>query len=91
MIVWNILLTALVGWGLAKNTSQGSSSIADDGYDAAEEEVAVPVVPRDPAALKEAHIAFFYMDSVQKKYELIAEKGQTFPHGRTALGKQFAE
>lgn len=78
LIVWNILLTALVGWGLAKNTSQGSSSIADDGYDAAEEEVAVPVVPRDPAALKEAHIAFFYMDSVQKKYELIAEKDKRF-------------
>lgn len=37
-----------------------------------------PITPRDPAALKEAHIAFFYMDSVQRKYELIAEKDKRF-------------
>jgi len=78
LIVWNILLTALVGWGLLRNNSQGTSPVADDGTDASEIEETVPAIPRDPAALKEAHIAFFYMDSVQKKYELIAEKDKRF-------------
>lgn len=78
LIVWNILLTALVGWGLLRNTSQGTSSVADAGTDATEVEEVVPIIPRDPAALKEAHIAFFYMDSVQRKYELIAEKDKRF-------------
>ena len=78
LIIWNILLTALVGWGLFKNASQHKPSVADDGDESTEMVEQEPITPRDPAALKEAHIAFFYMDSVQKKYELIAEKDKRF-------------
>ncbi len=78
LIIWNILLTGLVGWGLFKNASQHKPSVADDRDESTEMVEPVPITPRDPDALKEAHIAFFYMDSVQKKYELIAEKDKRF-------------
>ena len=78
LIIWNILLTALVGWGLFKNNSQGHIPVAADGDESTEMVEQEPITPRDPAALKEAHIAFFYMDSVQRKYELIAEKDKRF-------------
>ncbi len=78
LIIWNILLTGLVGWGLFKNNSQGHIPVAADGDESTEMVEQEPITPRDPAALKEAHIAFFYMDSVQRKYELIAEKDKRF-------------
>ena len=42
-------------------------------------------VPRDTNALKEARIAYFYMDSIQKKYELTADKDKSFRAKRQQL------
>ena len=45
----------------------------------------IPAQPRDTSALKDARIAYFYMDSIQKKYELIAEKNKAFSSKRLQL------
>ncbi|MBL7937798.1 MAG: OmpH family outer membrane protein [Flavobacteriales bacterium] len=78
LIVWNVLLSALVAWGLLHKPADPSTAEALPVDPAAEQVVPAPIVPRDPGALKEARIAFFYMDSIQKKYELIAEKDRRF-------------
>ncbi|HRH69904.1 MAG TPA: OmpH family outer membrane protein [Flavobacteriales bacterium] len=78
LIVWNVLLSALVAWGLLRKPADPSTAEALPVDPAAEQVVPAPIVPRDPGALKEARIAFFYMDSIQKKYELIAEKDRRF-------------
>ncbi len=77
LIVWNIVLSILLGWSLSRSTKPMAA--VDVGTEGSE--VATPTmtaVDRDTAALKDARIAFFYMDSVQKKYELIAEKDRRF-------------
>lgn len=77
LIVWNIVLSILLGWSLSRSTKPMAT--VDAGSEGSE--VATPTmtaVDRDTAALKDARIAFFYMDSVQKKYELIAEKDRRF-------------
>ena len=77
LIVWNIILSILLGWSLSRSSAQATT----EDVGTAESEVAAPEmtsVDRDTMALKDARIAFFYMDSVQKKYELIAEKDRRF-------------
>ncbi|MBL7945083.1 MAG: OmpH family outer membrane protein [Flavobacteriales bacterium] len=77
LIVWNIVLSILIGWSLSRTTTaQGPVNAESNDPEVAATEV--PAVDRDTAALKDARIAFFYMDSVQKKYELIAEKDRRF-------------
>lgn len=78
LIVWNVVLSALVAWGLLRKPVSASTSDALPVDPTAEQVVPTPIEPRDDGALKEARIAFFYMDSVQKKYELIAEKDRRF-------------
>jgi outer membrane protein len=77
LIVWNIVLSFLLGWSLSRSAKpMATVDVASEGS-----EVATPTmtpVDRDTVALKDARIAFFYMDSVQKKYELIAEKDRRF-------------
>lgn len=77
LIVWNIVLSILLGWSLSRSAKPMAT--VDAGSEGSE--VATPTmtpVDRDTVALKDARIAFFYMDSVQKKYELIAEKDRRF-------------
>ncbi len=79
VIIWNVLLTAAVAWGLMRAPKTSTSLVEGDANPAdAEQMIPDNSEPRDPAVLKEAHIAFFYMDSVQKKYELIADKDKRF-------------
>lgn len=77
LIVWNIVLSVLLGWSLSRSAKpMATVDVGSEGS-----EVATPTmtpVDRDTVALKDARIAFFYMDSVQKKYELIAEKDRRF-------------
>lgn len=75
LILWNLVLSVLLGWSLTRNTGSEASADQPEVEDAADHPVAVE---RDPEALQDARIAFFYMDSVQKKYELIAEKDKRF-------------
>jgi outer membrane protein len=77
LIVWNIILSILLGWSLSRSSAPANT----EDVGTTESEVAAPEmtsVDRDTMALKDARIAFFYMDSVQKKYELIAEKDRRF-------------
>ena len=65
-----------------------------EGEGALEEELAdlPPVVIRsDTAALNEARIAYFIMDSVQKDYELIAEKDRRFRSEGQRLEKSLQD
>ncbi len=78
LIVWNVVLSALVAYGLVRRPAAGATAETMPVDPTAEQVVPTPMEPRDPGALKEARIAFFYMDSVQKKYELIAEKDRRF-------------
>ncbi|HQW04554.1 MAG: OmpH family outer membrane protein [Flavobacteriales bacterium] len=85
LVVWNVLLSALVAWGFMR-TSNGptldSATVIPEG---AEQMLPRVTVPRDTNALKEARIAYFYMDSIQKKYELIADKDKSFRAKRQQL------
>lgn len=74
-LLWNIVLTGLVAWGLLRNPA--TQAAAPDAQDST---TVVPIVmaARDSAALKEARIAYFHMDSVKNRYELIAEKNSRF-------------
>ncbi|MBX2972313.1 MAG: OmpH family outer membrane protein [Flavobacteriales bacterium] len=77
LIVWNVVLSALLGWSLMRRPAAPSTLESHATYETEDELIAAPV-ERDSSALKDARIAFFYMDSVQKKYELIAEKDKRF-------------
>lgn len=77
LIVWNVVLSALLGWSLLRRPS-ATSPVENHALSEAEGELVATPVERDTTALKDARIAFFYMDSVQKKYELIAEKDKRF-------------
>ncbi|HNR53665.1 MAG TPA: OmpH family outer membrane protein [Flavobacteriales bacterium] len=75
LILWNLVLSVLLGWSLTRSTAPAPRQ------DLAETEVPAErpaAITRDTMALQDARIAFFYMDSVQKKYELIAEKDKRF-------------
>lgn len=83
LVLWNVLLTALVAWGLLRApVPTGAGPIAEIPEGA---EQMIPARPRDTTALEDARIAYFYMDSIQKKYELIAEKNKTFTSKRQQL------
>ncbi|HRF81418.1 MAG TPA: OmpH family outer membrane protein [Flavobacteriales bacterium] len=75
LIIWNLLLSALLGWSLMRKPSANTSSAEQPSSD---NELMIAPAARDTTALQHARIAFFYMDSVQKKYELIAEKDKRF-------------
>lgn len=74
LIVWNVVLSALVVWGLVRADTApihtDEEALVPEG---AEQVMPDPIVPRDPGALKEARIAFFFMDSVSKGYALVQE------------------
>lgn len=80
LIIWNVLLTLLLGWTLMRTpTTTNTSStngipLAEDGETA----VVVPSVIRDSSALKDARIAYFRMDTLQRRFELIKEKDNSF-------------
>jgi outer membrane protein len=77
LIVWNIVLSVLLGWSLSRSAKpMATVDVGSEGSEGATP--TMTTVDRDTAALKDARIAFFYMDSVQKKYELIAEKDRRF-------------
>ncbi len=75
LIGWNVLLTALVAWALLGRSSKGDGSTS---LPVADSSTAAVTAPRDTAALANARIACFYMDSVQQRYELVKERGDAF-------------
>lgn len=79
LIVWNVVLTALVIYGLARGSSgTGASTSADAAVDSS----GVVLIPSDSSfdrsALKEARIAYFTLDSLQAELELIKDQRALF-------------
>lgn len=83
LIAWNVLLTALVAWALFRSPSATNATAAVAANDSTV--VLAPSVVRDTAALKEARIAYFNMDSIQDGYELVKEREASF----TSEGRQL--
>lgn len=73
LVFWNILLTGAMVWaltrpkGLKKADRQAVSLLMDSTLTA---------VPRDTVGLAKGRIAFFFMDSVRSKYELVEESAK---------------
>ncbi|MBL7950769.1 MAG: OmpH family outer membrane protein [Flavobacteriales bacterium] len=77
LIIWNVVLSVFAVRSLMSGPTD--PEVAMTGTSGIQEPNAPePFLVRDSAALKEARIAYFYMDSVQKKYELISEKDKRF-------------
>ncbi|MBK9512982.1 MAG: OmpH family outer membrane protein [Flavobacteriales bacterium] len=76
-LVWNLLLTAVLGWMLFRSapTEQVEGVASDQVKD---ELPVVPSISMDSVALSSARIAYFHMDSVQQRYDLIKEKDDRF-------------
>lgn len=71
LLAWNTLLTALVAWMLFKPAPEPASTATQDPSPA-------PVMERDSVQLAEARIAFFFMDSVRNRFELVKEQGERY-------------
>lgn len=76
LVVWNVILSLLLGYSLLRSNAPTPSTPVEPSGETPT--IAHAPVDRDTMALKDARIAFFYMDSVQKKYEMIEEKDKRF-------------
>jgi len=86
LIGWNVVLSALLGWALLRQAAPvpADAALTDGGSDP---DMTVPIstMPTDTAALRDAHIAFFFMDSIQAGYELVKESASRVQ----SMGKQL--
>ena len=76
LLVWNVLLTLGLGWSLMRTPVTGGTTTEVAGPE--DTELPVPLLTRDSVALANARIAYFHMDSVQTRFELIKEKDARF-------------
>jgi outer membrane protein len=74
LILWNVVLSAVLGWSLLRSPQAGEIVEASTE----ETEFTPIVVDRDSTALKDARIAYFFMDSVQQRFELVKEQGDRY-------------
>ncbi|MBL0126122.1 MAG: OmpH family outer membrane protein [Flavobacteriales bacterium] len=77
LVLWNVVLTALVAWGLLRTPNGPATAVIPD-EDSTSLGTEVTMADRDTGALKEARIAYFHMDSLRAGYELIKEKNGRF-------------
>jgi Skp family chaperone for outer membrane proteins len=70
LVFWNVLLTAAIVWSLTR--ARVPMRVLKDQLTELKD-TAVPPIPRDTAGLADGRIAFFFMDSVQSKFELVKE------------------
>ena len=73
LIGWNVVLTALLGWALLRKSAPAAGASSSDQTSTPEVALPASTMSSDTAALKDAHIAFFFMDSIQSGYELVKE------------------
>lgn len=76
LLVWNVLLTLGLGWSLMRAPTPPVTTTVVAGPE--DTELPVPLLTRDSVALANARIAYFHMDSVQTRFELIQEKDARF-------------
>jgi outer membrane protein len=73
LIIWNVVLTGLLGWSLMRKPA-GATAATPAGGETAGSEVTVPApLVRDTGLLKDARIAYYELDSVETGYKLIEE------------------
>lgn len=72
LILWNLVLTGLVAWGLLRGPATPAAQDPID--DAGEVAEMAPVITRDTGALKESRIAYFRMDSLSNRCDLFKDK-----------------
>ena len=92
LVLWNVVLSALIAWVLlGKQVAGKEAPVAAMGGDANTTNLP-SLVPRDTAALKDAHIAFFFMDSIQSQFELVKESASRVENeGRRLEGNLMGE
>ena len=74
IIVWNVLLSAVLGYALFRKAPAAVDATSASTAQAGDTSVVMPVkMTTDTAALKNAHIAFFFMDSIRSQYALVKE------------------
>jgi Skp family chaperone for outer membrane proteins len=79
LIAWNILLTAGLAWALWPTGTGGGGTPTSEAEGIGMEEVPMtPSFTADSLRNKVARIAYFHMDSVKERYELIKEKDDSF-------------
>ena len=76
LLIWNVLLTLGLGWSLMRAPTPPVTTAVVAGPE--DTELPVPLLTRDSVALANARIAYFHMDSVQTRFELIKEKDARF-------------
>jgi outer membrane protein len=77
LVFWNLVLSILVGLALTGGRSPAQITRTDGRPDIGGDSLPpAPVVVRDSAALKEARIAYFNMDSIQERFLLVKESAE---------------
>jgi outer membrane protein len=79
LIVWNILLTCGLAWALWPSSSGAEGTDADPLSTSSDDALVItPTFTADSLKSAVARIAYFHMDSVKERYELIREKDDSF-------------
>ncbi|MEO8733287.1 MAG: OmpH family outer membrane protein [Flavobacteriales bacterium] len=78
LVFWNVLLTAAIVWSLVR--ARVPMKVLKSQLTELNDTMPSPAEPvqRDTAALAKGRIAFFFMDTVQAKYDLVKESTDRF-------------
>ncbi len=91
LVLWNVVLSALLGWALLRKPVSGAVETTSTKESVAASELPSSM-PRDTSALKDAHIAFFFMDSIQSQFDLVKESASRVEsEGRRLEGNLMGE
>ncbi|MEZ4755247.1 MAG: OmpH family outer membrane protein [Flavobacteriales bacterium] len=79
LLGWNVLLTAGLAWALWPASNDAVSAATTEQVAAADTALAIaPSITADSLKNAVARIAYFHMDSVKERYDLIKEKDDSF-------------
>lgn len=73
LIVWNVILSVLLGWSLLRKAPTAESAAATEDAPA-DDTTLVVNASRDTSVLKDARIAYFFLDTLRAHMELLKER-----------------
>lgn len=73
LILWNLVLTALLGWALLRKPATADAANATE-IEEALDHVPAHIVSTDTITRRDARIAYFLMDSVQQGFVMVKEQ-----------------
>lgn len=73
LVVWNVAITGLLAWLFLGKSPSAAAPVSTRLPHDTDTAAVVNTMTTDTTALKDAHIAFFFMDSIQAGYELVKE------------------